>query len=150
MVRVLALLECERLVVDVADAGEVVEAAEQAATVLHAHVLVVVLATHERRAVDRVLPGEARLDDTALEVLYALGDVYRLVVEHKRDEVVRGVGLIGAKVARFVYEDAQLGQFEKLPEDKCGGETVPAQGWTRASRPAQRLHLPPCAAGLAT
>ena len=108
VVGALALHEHERLVADVRDAGEVEEVAEEPAAVRQLEILVLALAPDQRAGVDRMVGGEAALDHLALQVLDGNGNVLRLVVQNKRDEVNGSVRLVGPEVARFVDEDTQL------------------------------------------
>ena len=119
----LALPENEGLVRDVAQAHEVEKRAEQLAPRSQIHARVVLLAPDERRRVYCVGFRKALLDEMPLQVLDLIGDVEPLLVEEQRDDVVRGMALVGAEVSRFVDEHAQLAHRTFPRKEKWRGKS---------------------------
>ena len=119
----LPLAEQEGLVADVAVAHELEEGAEQAPPRRHLERGVVALPPDQGRRVDVVPALEPRFADALLQDADLLGYAACLVVEDQGDDVVGGVGLERAEVARLVYEDRKLSHAP--PGKRNGGVKSP-------------------------
>lgn len=134
MIRKLPLLEDEGFMGYVAKAHERQKMPEELTARRQVHQPVVLLTPDKRCGMNRMILVEAHLDDMSSQMFNLSVYGLALIVQKKRDDVIGRMMRIRTEVARFIYEYTQSSQI--APRYRNGGEKVPAQGRTRAFRPA--------------